>query len=238
MSRPWRCVPRLVALMTLRAGAGAEEVAGRLRACAAGIGALAGAGGGSVRVAMKLPEDPLSRMLEQRGRPAPLDAVLEVTLAQDQPLAALIACSRRLGSEIGSLVDAEASAALAGLAHLIVEGDGPIFLALAARRDPATTVEEMRRWWLEQHAVLVRRVVAPFPDGYEQLHVERALSRQAAEAAGFGPEEYDAFDSINARSVDELLRPLLDPAVAGRLYRDELGHMDHGSFRGAVCRVL
>lgn len=225
-------------LLALRAKSDRGEVVASLRRCRASLEVRTRADGGTVRAALKRVGDPLGAMLERRGQPARLDAVIEITLASTCRFARLIDESRHIGVELGGLIEAEACAALAGLAHLIVAGGGPIFLALAARKDPATTVDDMRRWWLEDHAALVRRVVRPFPEGYEQLHVDRSLSRQAARATGFGEEEYDAFDSINASSVDALLQPLKDPAIAGALYQDELGHLDHGSFRGALCEVL
>lgn len=225
-------------LLALRAERDRGEGVAGLRRCRASLEARTRADGGTVRAAVKRAGDPLGAMLERRGRPARLDAVVEITLASSRPPARLIDESRHIGVELGGLIEAEACAALAGLAHLIVAGGGPIFLALAARRDPATTVDDMRRWWLEEHAALVRRLVRPFPDGYEQLHVDRDLSQEIARGAGFGEEAYDAFDSINASSVDALLQPLKDPAIAGALYQDELGHLDHGSFRGALCEAL
>ncbi|MBI5445725.1 MAG: EthD domain-containing protein [Deltaproteobacteria bacterium] len=236
-TRPWRCVPRYVALLSFRPGLDAGAAEPSLRRCAERVRAHSGERA-RVRVGLRIPEDPLATMLASRGGAAPVDAALEITLPEDRTLDELPGAASGLAGELEGLVEPGASALLAGLAHLIVEGGGPIFLALAGRRDPNITVEGMRRWWIEQHSVLVRRIIKPFPDGYEQLHVDRALSRRAARAAGFGPEEFDAFDSINARSVDALLGPVMKPEVARQLHEDELGYADHSSFRGAMCRVL
>lgn len=237
-AQPTLVVPRLVVLLSLGPQSDRGEAERTLHRGAASLRLCTQADGGIVRAAVQIAADPLAAMLAQRGRPAPVDAVVEVTLRGDRPLDQLIDVGRQIGQELRGLVEATASAVLAGLAHLIVAGGGPIFLALAGRKDPATTVDEMRRWWLGQHAALVQRVVRPLPNGYEQLHVDRSLSRQAARAVGFAEEAYDAFDSINAGSVETLLQPLQDPEIAGALYQDELGHLDHGSFRGALCKVL
>jgi hypothetical protein len=191
----------------------------------------------TVRIGIRESET-LSGVLAQRGGVAPVDALIEATLKEGDDLEALIAGVGGLARDLEGIADPGLSVVLAGIAYLIIPGNGPMLIALAGRRDPRITVEDMRRWWLEQHAVLVQRIVRPLPEGYEQLHVDRELSRRAAEAAGFAVEDYDAFDSIYTRSVADFLRAATDPEVARQLYEDELGHVDHTSMRGAVCLLI
>lgn len=228
-------VPRVVALLTRPGGRSPMET--RLKACANAMAERMGRDGTSIRLGIRDPDVP-PVWLPQREDLAPVDAVIEVTLKEGDNLDPLINGCRGLGRDLEGIVDPGPSAVLAGIAYLIIPGSAATLIALAGRRDPRISVEEMRRWWLEQHAVLVQRIVRPISDGYEQLHVDRELSRRAAEVAGFVVHEYDAFDSIFYHTAGEFLKAVTEPEVARQLYEDELGHVDHSSFRGAVCRLL
>ncbi len=228
-------VPRVVALLTTPTDGSPTEAG--LKACANAMAERMGRDRTVVRLGVRDPDVP-SVWLAQRNDMAPIDAAIEATLKEGDDLETLINGCRGLGRDLEGIADPGTSAVLAGIAYLIIPGSAATFIALAGRRDPRISIEEMRRWWLEQHAVLVQRIVRPVSNGYEQLHVDHELSRRAAEAAGFIVEEYDAFDSIFYRTADEFLKAATNPQVARRLYEDELGHVDHTSFRGAVCRML
>lgn len=190
-----------------------------------------------IRIGIRDPDVP-SEWLSRRGDAAPVDAVIEATLQEADDIESLVTGCRGLGHDLEGIADPSASAVLAGVAHLIVPGSAATFIALAGRRDPKISVEDYRRWWLKQHAVLAQQIIHPFAEGYEQLHVDRELSRRAAKAAGFAVEDYDAFDSIFYHSVADFLKGVTDPEVARQLYEDEVGHVDHASMRAAVCRLL
>ena len=190
-----------------------------------------------IRIGIRNTDVPLG-WLSRRGDAAPVDAVIEATLQEGDDLESLVTGCRGLGHDLEGIADLSASAILAGVAHLIIPGSAATFIALAGRRDPKISVEDYRRWWLKQHAVLAQQIIHPFAEGYEQLHVDRELSRRAAKAAGFAVEDYDAFDSIFYHSVADFLKGVTDPEVARQLYEDEVGHVDHASMRAAVCRLL
>jgi hypothetical protein len=178
-------------------------------------------------------------MLGERDAPGHVDAVLEASL----PAAARPDCFaeplRGFGEELERVADPATVALMVGTAYLVWPDDGRLVLALAARRDPAISVPELRRWWIEQHAALVQEVVRPRARGYDQLHVDRGLSKAASEAAGVWYAPYDMFDSIDVDVVTDLTEStLMQPETAGRLYEDEVGHVDHSSLRGALCAVL
>ncbi len=231
-------VQRLVALFAAVDEASPAEVERVLRGARDGIAARLGEGA-DVRAAFRLDDDPLAEVMGGREAPAPVEAVLEVTLAPGADAEDLIHAVKGLGEELAPVADPSTIALMAGTAYLVWPDDGRLLLALAARRDPSISVAAMRRWWIEQHAELVKKVVRPQSPGYDQLHVERDLSQRASEAAGLPFVPYDMFDSIDVNTVEELTRStLMEPATAQRLFEDEVGHVDHTSLRGALCRVL
>ncbi len=228
-------VPRVVALLTSPSDGSPTEAG--LKACANAMAERMGRDRTVVRLGVRDPDVP-SVWLAQRNDMAPVDAVIEATLKEGDDLETLIDGCGGLGRDLEGIADLSASAVVAGVAHLIVPGSAATFIALAGRRDPKISVEDYRRWWLRQHAVLAQQIIHPFAEGYEQLHVDRELSRRAAKAAGFAVEDYDAFDSIFYHSVADFLKGVTDPEVARQLYEDEVGHVDHASMRAAVCRLL
>jgi hypothetical protein len=192
-----------------------------------------------LRPAVRLTDDPLAAMLGDRDAPGHVDALLEASLPASAPPDCFTEPLRGFGEELESIADQATVALMVGTAYLVWPDDGALVLALAARRDPAISVTELRRWWIDQHAALVREVVRPRSRGYDQLHVDRDRSKATCDAAGIPFTPYDMFDSIDVDVVTDLTESsLMQPETAGRLYEDELGHVDHSSLRGALCAVL
>ena len=231
-------VPRLVALMSITDGTNKEIFQAALSTAAKALNDRIGGENASIRAAIRLEDDPLSVMMAQRGEAVPIDSVFEVTLAEGQRPNELITCAEGFLSHFEGLVDPVTSAVLVGTAHLVIEGTGNIFVALAGRRDPGISVGDMRQWWLGQHAPLVKKIVRPQSNSYEQLHVDRDLSQRASDAAGFVFEPYDLFDTITYDAVSHFVDVLSKEEVSRQLYEDEIGHVDHSSFRGAVLRMV
>jgi len=235
---PYPAVQRLAVLFATRDDYERGELEESVRALAASCERLLGPGA-VLRPAVRLAEDPLAAMLGERDAPGRVDAVLEASLPPSAPPDCFTGPLRGFGEELERVADPATVALMVGTAYLVWPDDGALVLALAARRDPAISVAEMRRWWIEQHAALVKEVVRPRARGYDQLHVDRDLSEAACEAAGIPYTPYDMFDSIDVAVVTDLTEStLMHPETAGRLYEDELGHVDHGSLRGALCAVL
>jgi hypothetical protein len=231
-------VLRLVVLLGARAGlddasltAGVRELA---RSCARRLGPDA-----VLRPGVRLPEDPLAAMLGDRDAPGHVDAIVEASLPASSDPDRLVAALDGLGAELDAVAEPGTVALMAGPTYLVWPDDGRLVLALAARRDPAITVEELQHWWLEQHAVLIQEVVRPRALGYDQLHVDAELSRRASDSAGLPYAPFDMFDSIDIDTVTDVTEStLMEPQTAQRLYQDELGHVDHTSMRGALCSIL
>jgi len=193
---------------------------------------------GSLRAGIRDAADPLAATMGERGALEPVDAVVELTGAPGATPADLVTEVAALLEDLGGAIDPTRSAVIAGHAHRFLSDDGALFVALAGFRDPAITMDELSRWWLEQHGPLALRIVDPPPRAYEQLHADHAVSRAASDAAGLPYLGYDMYDTIVVDSMDDLLAATMNPEVAAALFEDELGHVDHARLRGAVQRTL
>jgi len=231
-------VPRLVVLFATPAGLDAAALESGLRRARDGLASRLGADA-VVRAAVRVPDDPLAAMMGERDAVSAVEGVLEASLAEGADPERLVSGATGLAGALRDLVEPGSVGVLAGIAYLVWADDGALLLALGGTRDPSISVEDMRTWWLEQHAELIKEVVRPRSPGYDQLHVDRDLSARASDAAGFPYVAFDLFDSIDVNSVEELTQStLMEPETAQRLFADERGHVDHSSLRGALCRVL
>ncbi|HZP28352.1 MAG TPA: hypothetical protein VFC99_05335 [Acidimicrobiia bacterium] len=211
--------------------AGVRDLAG---ICATRVGADA-----VTRAGVRLADDPLEAMLGARDAPGHVDAVIETSLPPSTAPDRFADALHGFGAELEQVAAPGSIAIMTGAAYLVWPDDGRLVLALAARRDPGISVDELRHWWIGRHAALVQELVRPRARGYDQLHVDRDLSRALCEVAGVDYTPYDMFDSIDVDSVADLTEStLMQPDTARRLYEDELGHVDHGSLRGALCAVV
>jgi hypothetical protein len=190
-----------------------------------------------VRLGLRHPNDPLAATMGERALSEPVDGVVEVTLAEGASVDACPAAVTGLAGMLADAINPGRSAAIAGACHRFLHDDGAAMIALAARRAPGTTMDELTAWWL-RHGRLALNIVSPLPLAYEQLHADADVSRAAARAAGVAETPYDMFDTICGVSAEELTAPLVDPEVARQLFEDELGHVDHATLRGAMQRVI
>jgi len=238
MSRTQPDDVRARAVVILAAGAGGAGVLeGSVRDAAERMRARIG-GEGSVRAGVRDADDPLAAAMGERGALDPVDAVVEMTGAPDAAPADVVAHAAELVADLGEAVDLTRSAVIAGRVHRFLSEDATLFVALAGYRDPAITMEELSRWWLEEHGPLALRIVEPVPRAYEQLHADHDASRAASEAAGVPYRGYDMYDTICVDSMDDLLAATMNPEIASALFEDELGHVDHARLRGALQRTL
>ena len=122
-------VPRLVALMTVTDGTDEEVFQAAARAAAEALKHRIGGENASIRIGIRMEDDPLFLLMGQRGEAVSIDSVLEVTLAEDQSSDELITCVEGFHSHFEGLVEPGTTAVLAGTAHLVIEGTGKIFIA-------------------------------------------------------------------------------------------------------------
>ena len=129
-----------------------------------------------------------------------------------------------------------AIAVMAGATHFMVPiKAGNTFLSLAFRRYPGTSVEQFRTWWHDQHAPLAIPALGEGLLAYDQVHVDREISRAAAEALGVADVEYDAYDNLTFASRAGFLEACSrDPEGMARLAVDEMGRIDDPTRRHAL----
>ncbi len=227
---------RLLALLSKRSGDCGElarELAQRRSALANRFGRES-----RVLLGVRRADDPFSKVGGDRKIDS-ADAVLQVSWPGDSPISALLETIDGLAGDLRDVVDIDRSALAAGTAYLMVEREGEVFCAFLGRRDPRVTLQEMRDWWLYHHGPLgISLTVARAPHGYDQLHVDLGMSRTAADTASFPYVPYDMADSLYISDLDEFVRGTSDPEIARRLYEDEVGFLDHASWRGAFADLV
>ncbi len=173
------------------------------------------------------------------GRSFPVtDAAIETTVASiDVPELPAIACAWL--KTVASAIDPQICCAMAGQCHEIIEPrQGEVFYSLTFKRDTEIDVADFRRWWLERHGPLASDLLRDDLLGYDQVHVDDQISRQICEAAGFGWLGYDAYDNLTWANLASYLK-MADKADAMQaLYQDELGHVDHATYKGALLAEI
>jgi EthD domain len=227
---------RLMALLSKRAGDDGEfarQLARRRPALATRFGPEA-----QLLLGVRRADDPFSMVGGDRKIDS-ADAILQASWPGDSPMPALLNTLDGLADDLRDVVDIDGSALAVGTAYLMVEREGEVFCAFLGRRDPRVTLQEMRDWWLYHHGPLgISLTVARAPHGYDQLHVDPGMSQKAAGTAAFPYVPYDMADSLYISDLDEFVRGTADPEIARRLYEDEVGFLDHTSWRGAFADLV
>jgi hypothetical protein len=190
-----------------------------------------------VRIGTRCERDPLGQSMGEARAAATVEAAVEITGGEgtSQELASH---AKEFGVLLRPLIDVTQAALTVGPTHRIVEPKrGGVFLSLSFKRHPDTTVQQFRHWWLTQHAeVAVPRL--PGLLGYDQVHVDHDLSRRASEAAGLPYVPFDSYDNLTWASVEAFTQSTSDPTAMRTIYEDELGHIDHSTYRGALMDDL
>lgn len=194
--------------------------------------------GGTVRLGVRLPDDPLSAAMGERRELEPVDAVVEITAADRVSPLDTAGTVEGMLDALGESIDPQRCAVIAGSCYRFLSAAGPLFIALAGYRDPAISMDELTEWWLHRHGPLALSIVEPLPLAYEQLHADQDASRAASEASGLPTQGYDMYDTIAIDSLESLEGSVMNPEVAVQLFEDEVGHVDHSRMRGAIQRTV
>jgi hypothetical protein len=173
------------------------------------------------------------------GRNFPVtDAAIETTVASTEvhELPAIASAWRKA---VALDIDPQFCCAMAGECHEIIEPrPGEVFYSLTFMRNSEIDVADFRRWWLGRHGPLASELLRDDLLGYDQVHVDDQLSRRLCEAAGFDWPGYDAYDNLTWASLASYLK-MADKADAMQaLYQDELGHIDHSTYKGALLAEI
>jgi hypothetical protein len=135
--------------------------------------------------AIRIADDPFASTEHEDSVGTGFDAVLQVAMRPDADAALLVGAVKGASERLGDWIDPSRSAALIGQQHVIVPGEGPIWLVYAIRRLPELTREAFLDHWLHKHADIARAV--PGLTGYCQVHADPEASRAAAEAGSPSP---------------------------------------------------
>ena len=226
-------VARVVLLVFGHDGAASGTLGRDLEAAATSVRELLETEHGTVRVGLRLDDDPLAAIARERNLRM-LDGAVEVTVPDVARLDALVEALDGFGASTSS-IDVDASIAVAGTAHLVRGDVGPVMLASAGRRAAGVSRAAHSRWWLEVHGPMSMRLV-PGSRGYQQLHGDPAASEAAAGRAGLRGPMMDFAETAYFDALEHFTGPMSDPAVGQELVEDEAAFIDHSSMVAAMCR--
>jgi len=165
-----------------------------------------------------------------------VDAALEITVEASQ-IDALPELAGRIGEALRPI--AIRGAAMTGPMHRMVPPrDGNAILSLAFQRAPGTTSKEFHRWWRYQHAEVCVPLMSPELLAYDQVHLDHARSRTVAEAAGLVDRNYDAYDNLTWADAQSQGPSVRDPKISQLILEDEIGHIDHATYRGNLLDLV
>lgn len=167
-----------------------------------------------------------------------VDGAVEVTLANAESGSIAQIC-RAMKPVLEPIVEDGSLEVMTGPMHYMVPvREGDAFLSLAFRRYPGTTVEDFGKWWYSQHAPLCIPILGEELLAYDQVHVDQAMTRSAAEALGVTYVPYDAYDNLTYRSQQGFLDSISDEEGMGLIAQDEEGRIDNASRRHALMRTI
>ena len=177
-----------------------DRLVERLTAARASI--LAAARGHAVRFGTVIPVEDGNpgSAAHDAGAWTTVDGAIEVTLANgsEGEILAVVGAMRPI---VESVAAPGTTSVMAGATHFMVPiQPGNTFLSLAFRRYPGTSVEQFRTWWHDQHAPMAIPALGEGLLAYDQVHVDREISRAAAKVLGVADVEYDAYDNLTFAS--------------------------------------
>jgi hypothetical protein len=167
----------------------------------------------------------------------PIQGAVEFSVTDEQ-LLVLPAHAREIGDLLSDIADTERSIVTVGPMHHIVEPKaGDLFLSLTFKREKGTTLQQLHEWWLNQHPTVVCLLMLPDMLAYDQVHVDHGLGEQTALDAGFTYRCYDSYDNLTFANFDGYVRSISKPGFREEIWADEVGHIDHMTYVGALMNV-
>jgi hypothetical protein len=236
---PYRTAPGAIALLSapqsVPLGIFREALQNRLDTLRAGFG-----NGVQLRLSVRFDEDPLRAVYGDRAM-APTDAIFDMALLDGRSPSELASLMGAL-SDLLDCVDFGASAIVVGTFCYIHEYQpaGSEVFTFLGRKAGGISHDEMRRWWLVDHAELILRLQNGIarPWSYAQLHVDHRASRLASTMAGIAAAEYDMATMVTISDRQKFFDFHCESKVARALAEDETGHLDPESWQGGLVQAL
>lgn len=230
---------RLLLLMSAPQPAQLES---ELRARASRLSKIAGSIGGALRLAVQLDDDPLASPMPGELRAVkPLQGLLEVSVDGDAPDPLLHIVSPLLEALDGCVNRSGVSVSIGQVHELLPAVSDTVLVTIAAHRLAAITPAQCHNYWLNVHAPLALSMLdedARAALGYQQVHVCRTASEQAAGLAAAQVSTFDAVLQIGL-TLGADLPHLTRPDFAEIIMKDERNFVDHTAHMlGAFLRTL
>lgn len=157
----------------------------------------------------------------------PFDAMLEVILPAGG-LAHAASLFDGLADRISDVADPAASAALAGTEHVIIPGDGPIFVLINNRRLPSFSHAGFLDYWLAYHGPFAREHTPPdIAFGYRQFHTDEAATAELLRSSGIGIGDFDGAADCFYRDEASLRDLMGRNEIVDQATEDERTFVDH-----------
>ena len=169
----------------------------------------------------------------------PVDGAIEVSIANggESSVPAICQAMRPLLDAIAEPGSLEVMTG--AMHHMVPVRPGDVFLSLSFRRGEGTTVGAFRDWWYNQHAPLCIPILGPGLLAYDQVHVDEAASRAAADALGVAYVDNDAYDNLTWPGHAGYIQSTTgDPQGMGLIAVDEVGRIDNTTRRHALMREI
>ncbi|SHL46073.1 EthD domain-containing protein [Pseudonocardia thermophila] len=197
------------------------------------------AAGWTATAAIAVEPDPFVGTAHGAAVPARVDALLSLHLPDPPPLAELAGVVADVAARLGDQIDPGRCAAVHGVEHTVIDGDGPLQISFALRRRPTMSHEQFSDYWLNTHGRMAKE--APrrkTRTGYRQLHADLDASRTIAQTAGLCRVAYDGLVSSDHVDAERMRKIFSHPAVAETALADERTFIDHRSSAIGLLRRL
>jgi EthD domain len=168
----------------------------------------------------------------------PFDAMMEVVLPAGEPISQLIPLCGDLAKRLDHLVDADASAALAGTEHVILPGTGPLLVLITNRRLPHFTHDAFIEYWLNYHGPFAREHTPPEVGlYYRQFHTDVVATQQLLQVSGLKIGDFDGAAECYYPSADNVRALMSRTDVVDQATVDEKEFVDHARCVTSVLTI-
>jgi hypothetical protein len=158
----------------------------------------------------------------------PFDAMMEVVVQDAEALLELISLFDGLARRLQNLVDAGASAALAGTEHVILPGAGPLLVLITNRRLAHFTHDGFIKYWLDYHGPFAREHTPPEAGlYYRQFHTDMEATRQLLQVSGLKIGDFDGAAECYYPSAENVRALMSRTDVVDQATLDEKEFVDH-----------
>jgi len=157
----------------------------------------------------------------------PYDVMLEI-IPPENSVDKAVQLLTGLSGRLADLIDREKSAALSGVEHVILPGEGQTFVLIANRRLPHLTHQQFIDYWFGFHADFTRTHTPPeIGMRYRQFHTDVAWTEALLAATGFGVGDFDGAAECHYPDEASLRDLMALTEIVDEATEDEVKFVDH-----------